>query len=516
MKMRQTTSGARRLAAVTITTMLTASAGAGASGAQTAGAALGETRASVANGSAQAGTAGSRVLRDRLVSGIDRTPRHAWLAQDAADSLYRAARRALNRGEYAEAARLFDRVARGYPESGYAPDALYWKALSLYQGSEGESDALRRAVRALEEQERRYPDARTRSDARSLALRIRGKLARTGDEAAAAAVAEAGSLVASEAPSARAAREAERTRVASEAPRSRAGQDDCPETELQVTALHALSQMDAEKTIPILEKVLGRRDPCSEELRRKAMFLLAQQEGGRATEILLKAVREDPDPEVRRQAVFWLSQVEDDRALEALIEIVQSAEDPELRKRAVFALSQHESPEAGRIMREFAEDPSESNEIRSHAIMWLGKREGEARGRYLRELFDRLEEPKLKERVLFAMAQSEEPADAEWLIDVARRKDLTMEARRMALFWAGQAEGMEEELVAMYDDVESRELKEQLVFVYSRMDAPEAMDRLIDLARTEEDPELRKKIIFWLGQSDDPRAVEILQEIIGG
>lgn len=445
-----------------------------------------------------------------------RTPPGSWLAQDPADSLYRAARRALNQGDYARAARLFDRVARGHPESGYAPDALYWKALSLYQGSDGESDALRRAVRALEAQKRRYPDARTRSDARSLALRIRGKLARTGDEAAAAAVAEASSLVASEAPSARAAGEAARAGRTSRAPRSEAAQAGCPEAELQVTALHALSQMDSERTIPVLKKVLSRRDPCSGELRRKAMFLLAQQEGTQATAMLLEAVREDPDPEVRRQAVFWLSQVEDDRAVEALKEIVRTGQDTELRKRAVFALSQHESAEAGQIMRELAEDRSESLELRSHAIMWLGNREGERSGIYLRELFDRLEEPKLRGRVLHVMAQREEPADAEWLIGVARREDLSLEARRMALFGAGQTEGMEDELVSMYEDVESRELREQLIFVYSRMEAPEATDKLIELARTEEDPELRKKVVFWLGQSEDPRALEVLQEIIGG
>lgn len=457
--------------------------------------------------------------------------------QDAADSLYRVARRALNQGEYARAARLFESVVERHPESRAAPDALYWKAMAIYHGSDGDTEALRRAVRALEEQERRYPDARTRSDARALALRMRGMLARMGDEEAAAAVAEASGLLAYEASEARQVREVAResaetaresrevAREAAEAARARraygargsaADQGECGETDLQVTALHALAQMGTDRVIPILEKVLARRDPCSTQLRRRAMMLLAQHGGAVSTDMLIEAYRQDPDPDVRRQAVFWLSQVEDERAVDALMEIVQNTDDPEVRKQAVFALSQHESAKAGRLMRSLAEDPSASREVRAHAIVWMGEREDEGSGEYLRSLFDELDDPELQEKVLYAVARTGESSDAAWLLDVAVREELAFDARKKALFWAAQAGGVEDRLLAMYDDVEDRGTKEQLIWIYSQMDAPEATDTLIELARTEDDPELRKKVVFWLSQTDDPRALEILEEIVGG
>ena len=37
---------------------------------------------------------------------------------------------------------------------------------------------------------------------------------------------------------------------------------------------------------------------------------------------------------------------------------------------------------------------------------------------------------------------------------------------------------------------------------------------MIDIARHETDRELRKKAVFWLGQSHDPRAAQVLLEII--
>jgi TolA-binding protein len=45
----------------------------------------------------------------------------AWAQEDPADSLYRAAREALNRGRYGEAVNLFREIRNGYPESAYVP-----------------------------------------------------------------------------------------------------------------------------------------------------------------------------------------------------------------------------------------------------------------------------------------------------------------------------------------------------------------------------------------------------------
>jgi hypothetical protein len=67
----------------------------------------------------------------------------------------------------------------------------------------------------------------------------------------------------------------------------------------------------------------------------------------------------------------------------------------------------------------------------------------------------------------------------------------------------------------MYEETTDREMREQLIFVYSqRRRDTAAMDKLIDIARNETDRELRNKAIFWLGQSKDPRAIRVLEEII--
>ena len=40
------------------------------------------------------------------------------------------------------------------------------------------------------------------------------------------------------------------------------------------------------------------------------------------------------------------------------------------------------------------------------------------------------------------------------------------------------------------------------------------MPALIRIARTNREPELRKTALFWLGQSEDPRAISLFEELL--
>ena len=43
---------------------------------------------------------------------------------------------------------------------------------------------------------------------------------------------------------------------------------------------------------------------------------------------------------------------------------------------------------------------------------------------------------------------------------------------------------------------------------------PDAVPRLISVAKTNKNPVVRKQAIFWLGQMNDPRALDFLEEIL--
>ena len=424
-----------------------------------------------------------------------------WLHEDPADSLYRVARESLNKGQFGRAATLFADLVRKYPKSGYAGDALYWQAFAQYRV--GGSDNLKKSLELLETRQARYATAATRGDADALATRIRGVLAKQGDGAEAQKV-----LV--EATSATTAGSGE-SRGAGGSAGAGTGCED--ESDLKLAALNAVLQMNAERALPLLNRVLARRDPGSVCLRRKAVFLVAQAAEGDAAGILVGAARNDPDAEVRQQAVFWLSQVNTPEAVAALDSIARRTGDADLQERAVFALSQQDDPKAAQALRDIAERKDVPRPVREKAIFWLGQSEQDGGG-YLRALYDRLEDDELKDKVIFGISQAGGAANTKWLLDLTRSGKGSIELRKKALFWSAQAGASANDLSAIYNAVTEPELKEQAIFALSQSEDSLVVDRLMDIARKDANPEMRKKAIFWLGQSENPRAAQYLEQLL--
>ncbi len=449
------------------------------------------------------------------IRSFSRTPPESWNQQDPADSLYRAARQYLNRSDYTRAAELFGQVRSRYPRSAYTPDSYYWQAYALYR--RGGTSQLRRAQDLLEQQGTQHAEAATRKsgDARTLETRVQAALARGGDRVAGQEIA-----IAANPPQPPQAAQAPQASAPGSTPRpARAGRNRGPscsdEDDIQVTALNALMQMDDERAMPILKKVLARRDDASTCLRRKAVFIVSQVGGRDAETMLLDAARSDPDREVRGQAVFWLSQVDSDRAVVMLDSILAATDDPEIQDKAVFALSQHDSRAARQSLRRYAERTNISSDIREKAVFWLGQSDDPEDATFLRTLFPKVQDFDLKDKILFSLSQNDDAASGRFLAEVARNTNENIELRKKALFWLGQRdETSGVEIATLYGTFTDREIKEQLIFVLSQKDDKAAIDKLIDIARREPDRELRKKAIFWLSQSDDPRVPDILASIL--
>ena len=428
-------------------------------------------------------------------------PPEPWAQRDPADSLYRLAREALNRGDFKRASEVFHRIVERYPQSAYAGQSLYYEAYSLYRS--GDTDDLEAARDRLRDLRQRFPALANGGDAKTLVTRVCGELAKRGDQDCARSIAQQADPD----------REVVGPNTVTVPRNSCPSEDD--DNDDRIAALNALLQMDAERAMPILQKVLQRRDPCSVGLRRKAVFLVSQKRTEQTADILMSVARGDPDQEVREQAVFWLSQVPGERSTTLLEEILRGNSNVEIKEKALFALSQKNEGRAPAILREFAARESENVDLRDKAIFWLGQRRNQENTDFLRNLYGRLSNQDLKEKILFSLSQQRGAGNDRWLMDIAVNPREPQELRKKALFWAGQTGVASSEFAALYDRMADQELKDQIIFVFSQRgrDAA-AMDKLFAIARTDRDPELRKKAIFWLGQSRDPRAQKFLEDLI--
>jgi HEAT repeats len=103
------------------------------------------------------------------------------------------------------------------------------------------------------------------------------------------------------------------------------------------------------------------------------------------------------------------------------------------------------------------------------------------------------------------------------LLALARAEHLPQERRQSAVFWLGQAAG--ESVAGALDSIAldesgSRDIRKHAVFALSQRSTEEAVPALIRIARTNRDPELRRTALFWLGQSEDPRALDLFEELL--
>ena len=103
------------------------------------------------------------------------------------------------------------------------------------------------------------------------------------------------------------------------------------------------------------------------------------------------------------------------------------------------------------------------------------------------------------------------------LIAMARAPKLRTDVRKSAVFWVGQeaaAAATRDLQDVVGDDAIEREVRESAVFALSQRPKDEAVPALLQVARTSRDPALRKRAIFWLGQTDDARALAYFEDVL--
>jgi HEAT repeat protein len=423
---------------------------------------------------------------ERQFGGITSDPPKAWAQSDPADSLYRLAREALNRGEYRRAASLFGDISKKFPNSVYGSDARYWQAFALYRlGSPAD---LHDALNALQDSGRSYRQASLQTDAPVLATRIRGALAAQGD--------------------------ADAKRFVSAAASQPGGACDREDLAVRAEALNSLARTDAESTTPILARLLARRDDCSSSLRRTAIYLLGRRTDAEAMNLVIGAAKNDPDIRVRGEALRFLAAMPGDQAIATIEEMARTPGNEQLQSAAISALGRSDNPRAKQSLRAIVERNDLSENLRIAALSSIDGEHSPDNGAYIRAAYPRLESPRLKAAALRAASRVGGNENDQWLLTVVRNPNEAVEVRAMALRYAGRSTIPIGDLTRMYDVAGDRPLRQQLIALYAERPEPEATDKLLDIAKTGTDPDLRRYAISALARKNDPRTKKLLVEII--
>jgi HEAT repeat protein len=420
-------------------------------------------------------------------SSFSTRPPSSWAKEDPADSLWRVAREALNRGDYRRASRLFSELTTKFQSSRYTADAMYWRAVALYRI--GGTTELREALTVLQTQKERYPQTKSDPDP-ALGTRILGALAARGD--------------------ANAQRQLEQNAAS--------GMTTCDREAdaVRAEALNALARSDPEGSAQILRDVLARRDECSTRLRSRAVFLLGQRNDASNNAVLIDVMRNDPDPEVRSDAMSWVARMPGEANVAALEAVMNSSDDERMQRAAIRALATSSSPRARQAVRGVIEREGAPLTLRREAVQFFGQRDRASAedAAYLRSVYGRTTEARLKSSIVATLSRIGGEENQQWLMALAQNEAEPTAARAYALEYLMRNETPIAQVVRTYDAISQRDMRERVISILGRRDEPEATDKLIEIAKAGTDPNLRRHAISALTRKKDPRTTKLLLEII--
>lgn len=109
------------------------------------------------------------------------------------------------------------------------------------------------------------------------------------------------------------------------------------------------------------------------------------------------------------------------------------------------------------------------------------------------------------------------------LLRIAKADGGERRGRHDVVFWlaqyaAAKLAGSDDPFAArgLRDESDDEDVKEHAVFALSQLRNGAGVEPLIQVARTNKDQRVRAKAMFWLGESGDPRALDLFEQVLTG
>ena len=404
-------------------------------------------------------------------------PRPAWAQGDPADSLYRLAKETINRTDYSRAAAQFNEILAKYPSSRYAPEAAYWEAFARYRV--GTLDQLRLALKALDANMSRVDYMSRKSDVPALRARILSALASRGERGA----------------------DEELKKLYAQYPAM------CDQEQIQIKSqvLNSMYQSDPDGTMPLIRKQLETRDACSGDLRRTAVFLLANRPDEQKSAIIAGVAKNDTVREVRRQAIEVLARMPGDIAINTLQDLMRD-NDEQIQASAVRALMRSDNPKARTAMRSLIDRKESPERQRVEAIQSYERESMTADdANYLRALYGREQSERVKEAIITALGRTGTEDNVNFLLAIAKNSNESSSLRSGALNRISRMNLSVEDVIKLYDASDSRTMRRSLVSALGNRQEDAAVNKLLDIVKLSTDPEVRASAIEVLIRKKDPK-----------
>lgn len=236
------------------------------------------------------------------------------------DEVYSDAKDSLDNGDYDDAIKGFDEVAKIHGRK--ADGALYWKAYAL-----NKSGNKAQALTMIGELRKNYPKSTWLRDAGALEQEVRG---------------------------------------------GAVNPENISDEELKLLAIQSLMNSDPDKAVPLLEKIIQGNYPP--KLKDRALFVLSQNNSDKAQQILMGVAKLTNQPDMQKRAIRYIGMNGNSRNRAVLKEIYNSSTDIGVKKTVFQAWLMCGCKEDVAALAKTEKTP----ELRKEAIRYLGMMGGRA------------------------------------------------------------------------------------------------------------------------------------------
>jgi HEAT repeat protein len=411
--------------------------------------------------------------------------------RDPADSMLTSARDALNRGEWRRAADIFSQVYTKYPKSARLQQAAYYEAFARYRI--GTTDELKASLKVLNDRAQGGSNTSNSNEIQILTTRVRGVLAQRGDVDAA-------------------------RQLQADAQKGKS----CDNEDMQVRseALSALAQSDMATATPLLRRVLEKKDPCTLELRRRALSILLRRADTAATSAAISVAKNaDETIDLRTDAISYLARLPGENAVSALQELLRTSTDRDIQRAAIRSLANTDNTKARQSIRLLVERSDVGEQLRIEALNTFDRDRGTGAddAAFLRALYPKLQSDALKRAAIAAISKNAGTENEQFVMAVARNTAESSEVRSNAISRMYRIPAISiADISKLYDSADSRSMRTQIINVLAQRNEPETVDKLGEIAKTSTDPSMRSQAISALSRKTDPRARKVIVDLAAG
>jgi HEAT repeat protein len=216
--------------------------------------------------------------------------------------------------------------------------------------------------------------------------------------------------------------------------------------------------------------------------------------------------------------VYWLQDVKSADSISYLLNLAENAAPTgrhnEPAEEAIAAIAMHQDTGADAALARLM-TAGHNEHMVEQATFWAGNARGSRGYEILTAELARNNNFQFRKHAIFALSQNSDPRAQRKMIDMARH-DSNSEIRGESLFWLAQEAGKKVAgvITSAIEDDPNTEVKKKAVFALSEMPADEGVPLLIQQAQKNANPVVRKEAMFWLGQSQDPRALEFITSVL--